>query len=108
MKGTGATSWERFGPKVVEICRGAREHAGTAGGLCCAEVRSGCTTRGHAPGRARRRPRRSGFDRPPPPEDDLPDQQGHRREPEREHEHESHRRDPNTSRTIDSPIRPSV
>ncbi|HEY1417479.1 MAG TPA: HRDC domain-containing protein, partial [Myxococcaceae bacterium] len=25
VKGTGATSWERFGPKVVEICRGARE-----------------------------------------------------------------------------------
>ena len=27
VKGTGATSWERFGPKVVEICRGAREQA---------------------------------------------------------------------------------
>ena len=27
VKGTGATSWERFGPKVVEICRGARETA---------------------------------------------------------------------------------
>jgi ATP-dependent DNA helicase RecQ len=31
VKGTGATSWERFGPKVVEICRGALEHAGKAG-----------------------------------------------------------------------------
>jgi len=29
VKGTGATSWERFGPKVVEICRGAREQAET-------------------------------------------------------------------------------
>ncbi|HSP20375.1 MAG TPA: HRDC domain-containing protein, partial [Myxococcaceae bacterium] len=27
VKGTGATSWERFGPKVVEICKGALEHA---------------------------------------------------------------------------------
>ncbi|HZJ54051.1 MAG TPA: HRDC domain-containing protein, partial [Myxococcaceae bacterium] len=32
VKGTGATSWERFGPKVVEICRGAREHARKAEG----------------------------------------------------------------------------
>jgi ATP-dependent DNA helicase RecQ len=32
VKGTGATSWERFGPKVVEICRGALEHARKAGG----------------------------------------------------------------------------
>ena len=30
VKGTGATSWERFGPKVVEICRGAREQASTS------------------------------------------------------------------------------
>jgi len=29
VKGTGATSWERFGPQVVEICRGARETAET-------------------------------------------------------------------------------
>ena len=30
VKGTGATSWERFGPKVVEICKGARETASKA------------------------------------------------------------------------------
>jgi ATP-dependent DNA helicase RecQ len=26
VKGTGPTSWERFGPKVLEICLGARSH----------------------------------------------------------------------------------
>jgi ATP-dependent DNA helicase RecQ len=24
VKGTGPTQWERFGPKVIEICLGAR------------------------------------------------------------------------------------
>ena len=30
LKGTGETQWERFGPKVVEICKGARETASKA------------------------------------------------------------------------------
>jgi ATP-dependent DNA helicase RecQ len=32
VKGTGPTSWERFGPKVVEICRGARDRTGAGSG----------------------------------------------------------------------------
>ncbi len=32
VKGTGATSWERFGPKVVEICKGAIDLARKAEG----------------------------------------------------------------------------
>src|SRR5262249_4408289 len=36
----------------------------------------------------------SGFDRPPTAEDDLPHQQGHRRETERQHEHDPPRGDP--------------